>query len=137
MSERLMRLNEDRPIERAKLALTTCQETPNTNVFMKYLNMFIEADKFAPGMTPFADRNFDPKWFKDPFPNNSPQTAAQSNIIWRVFLTPTLLSYRIEPGSKGFGFMSHPLNLVTCQVGLSQMVPKSLISHDTDIIWFG
>lgn len=136
-SERLMRLNEDRPIEGVRLALTTCQETPNTNIFMKYLNMFIEADKFAPGMAPFADRNFGPKWFKDPFSRSSPQTAAQSNAIWRAFLSLTLLSYWIEPGSKGFGFMSHRSNLVTRQLGLSQMVPKSLVSHDTDIIWSG
>lgn len=107
ISERLMLLNKDRLIEGARLALTTCQETPSANIFMKYLNMFIEADKFAPGMAPFADRSFGPKWFKDPFPRSSPQTAAQPNVIWRAFLSPTLLSYRIEPGSKGFGFMSH------------------------------
>lgn len=70
-----MRLNKDRPIEGAKLALITCQETPNASIFMKYLNMFIEADKFAPGMAPFTDMNFGPKWFKDPFPGSSPQTA--------------------------------------------------------------
>lgn len=132
-----MRLNKDRLIEGARLALTTCQETPNANIFIKYLNMFIEVDKFAPGMASFADRNFGPKWFKDPFPGSSPQTAAQANAIWRDFLSPTLLSYRIEPGSKGFGFMSHQLNLVARQLGLSQMVPKSLVSHDTDIIWSG
>lgn len=81
MSERLMRLNEDRPIEGARLALTTCQETLNTSIFMKYLNMFNKADKFALGMAPFAERNYDPKWFKDPFLGSSPQTAAQSNTI--------------------------------------------------------
>ena len=70
-----MQLNEDWPIEGAKLAFTTCQETPNTYIFMKYLNMFIEVDKFAPGMTPFTDRTFNPKWFKDPFPGGSPQAA--------------------------------------------------------------
>lgn len=67
-----MRLNEDRPIEGAGLALTTFPETPNTHLFMKYLNMFIEADKFSPGMAPFADRTFVPKWFKDPFLGGSP-----------------------------------------------------------------
>lgn len=67
-----MRLNEDRSIEGAKQALTTCLETPNTSIFMKYLNMFIEAGKFSPGMAPFAGRNFGPKWFKDPFPGGSP-----------------------------------------------------------------
>lgn len=100
MSERPVRLNEDRPMGGARLALTTCQETPNTSIFMKYLNMFIQVAKFSPGMAPFANKNFGPKWFKDPFPDSSPQTAAQSNMIWRAFLTPTLLSYKIKPGSK-------------------------------------
>lgn len=76
MLERLMRLNEDWPIEGARLALTTCQETPNTSIFMKYLKMFTEAEKFAPGMASFADKNFGPKWFIDPFPGLSPQTAS-------------------------------------------------------------
>lgn len=137
MSERLMRLNEDRPIEGVRLALTNYQETPNTSIFMKYLNMFIEADKFAPGMAPFADRNFGPKWFKDPFPDSSPQSGAQSNVIWRAFLTPTLLSYKIEPGLKGFSFMIYQPNVVARQFGLSQMVPKPLVSHDIDIVWIG
>lgn len=136
-SERLMRLNEDRPIEGARLALMTCQETPNTSIFMKYLNMFIKADKFSPGMTPFADRNFGLEWSRDPFPGSSAQTAAQSNTIWRAFMTPTLLSHKIELGLKGFGFMSYQLNLVARQFGLSQMVPKPLVSHDTDVVWSG
>ena len=70
--ERILRLNEDRPIEGARLALMTCQDTPNKHLFMKYLNMLIEADKFFPGMAPFADRSFGPKWLKDPFPGESP-----------------------------------------------------------------
>lgn len=44
MSEHIMWLNEDRPIEGDRMALMTCQETPNTDIFLKYLNMFIEAD---------------------------------------------------------------------------------------------
>lgn len=131
VSDRIVRLTEDRPIEGAMLALTTCQETPNTHLFMKYLNMFIEVDKSAPGMTSFIDRPFGPKWFKDPFPGGSPQAAAQSNTIWRAFLTPTLLSYRIEPGLKGFGFMSYQPNLVARQFGLSQMVSKPLVLHES------
>lgn len=137
MSKFIMRLNEDRPIEGARFALTTCQETPNKYLFMKYLNMFIEADKFAPSMAPFVDRTFNPKRFKDPFPGGSPQAVAQSNSIWRSFFTPTLSSYRIEAGSKGYDFMSYQPNLVALQFGLSQMVMKPLVSHVTDIVWPG
>ena len=115
----------------------TCQETSNKYLFMKYLNMFIESGKFSPGMTPFADWSFGLKWFKDPLPGESPQATAQSNVIWRAFLTHTLISFKIEAGSKGYGFMSYQPNLVARQLGLSQMVPKPLVSHSTKIIWSG
>lgn len=132
-----MRLNEDRPVEGASLALTTCQETPNKHLFMKYLNMFIEVDKFSPGMASFANRTIGPKWFKDPFPGVSPPDAAQSNAIWIAFLTPILISYMIENGSKGYGFVSYQPNLVDRRFRLSQMVLKPLVSHVTDIVWSG
>lgn len=54
-----------------------------------------------------------------------------------MFLTPTLLSFRIEAGSKGYRFMSYQPNLVALQFGLSQMVLKPLVSHVTDIVWSG
>lgn len=72
VSERMMRLNQDRPIEGVRLALMTCQKTPNKHLFMKYINMFIEATSFVPGMTPFVDRNFGLTWFKNPFPGDFP-----------------------------------------------------------------
>lgn len=137
MSEHILRLNEDRPIEGARLALITCQETPNEHLFMKYLNMFIEADKFFLGMAPFEDRSFGLKWFKDSFSGDSSQAATQSNVVWRAFLTPALLSFRIKAGWRGYDFMSYQPNSVTRQFGLSQMVPKPLVSHVTDIVWFG
>lgn len=84
--ERIMHLNQDRPIEGIRLALMTCQETPNKHFFMKYLNMFIEASSFVPGMATFVDRSFGPTWFKKPFPGGSPQVAALSSVIWKAFL---------------------------------------------------
>lgn len=107
-----MRLNEDRPVEGARLALMTCQETPNKHLCMKHLNMFIEVDSFVRGMAPFMDRSFGPKWFKNPFPGDSPHVAAKSSVVWRGFLTHALLSFRIEAGSNGYGFMSYQPNLV-------------------------
>lgn len=132
-----MRLNEDRLVEGDRLALTTCQETPNKHLFMKYLNMFIKADKFSLGMALLADRIFDLNWFKNPFPGGSPQAAAQSNVIWKAFLTLTLLSYIIETWSKGYNFMSYQPNLVAHQFGLSQMTLKPLVSHVIYIVWSG
>lgn len=67
-----MHLSQDRPIEGVRLALMTCQETPNKHLFMKYINMFIEATSFVQGIAPFVDQSFDPTWFKNPFPGDSP-----------------------------------------------------------------
>lgn len=67
-----MRLTHERPIEGVRLALTTCQEIPNKTLFMKYINMFSETTTFVLGMAPFADRNFGPTWFTNPFPSVSP-----------------------------------------------------------------
>lgn len=47
------------------------------------------------------------------------------------------MSFRIEVGSKGYGFMSYQPNLVARQFGLSQMLPKSLVSYPPDIVWAG
>lgn len=137
MSEHIMCLNQNRRIKGVRLALITCQETPNRHLFMKYINMFIEATSFIPGMSPFMDRNFGPTWFKNPFPGDPPQAAALSSAMWRAFLTPTMLSFRIKVGSKGYGFMNYQPNLVAWQFGLSQMLPKSLVSQPTDIMWAG
>lgn len=99
--------------------------------------MFIEANSFDSGMAPFVNQSFGPKWFKNPFPGDYPEAAGQSSVVWRSFLTSTSLSFRIEAGSEGYGFMSYQSNLVARQFGLSQMLPKSLVSHSTDIVWVG
>ena len=80
-----MRLNEDRSVEGARLALMTCQEAPNKHLFMKYLSVFIEVNSFVPSMAPFVDRSFGPKWSKHHFPGDSPQATAQSSVVWKVF----------------------------------------------------
>lgn len=52
-------------------------------------------------------------------------------------MTPMLLSFKIEVGPKGYGFMRYQPNLVARQFGLNQMLPKPLVSHSTDIVWSG
>lgn len=66
---------------RRKTLLDDMSEAPNKHLFMKYLNMFIEVDSFVPGMAPFLDRSFSPKWFKNHFPCDSPQDATQSSVV--------------------------------------------------------
>lgn len=60
-----------------------------------------------------------------------------SIVVWMAFLTPMMFSFRTEAGSRGYGFMSYQPNLVARQLGLSQMLPKYLVSHLTDILWVG
>lgn len=119
VSKRIMHLTQKCPIEGVRLALTTYQEVPNKTLFMKYINLFSETTTFVSGKALFADRNFGPTWFTNPFPGVSPQTAAHSNVVWRAFLTPTMLSFRIKTGTKGYGFMNYQPNLVAQQFGLS------------------
>ena len=59
------------------------------------------------------------------------------NVVYRAFVTPTLLSFIIDTGSKRYGFMSYQPQLVARQFGLGQMLPMSLFSHHIDIVWVG
>lgn len=129
-----MCLTHEHPIEGVRLALTTCQEVPNKTLFMKYISLFNETTTLVSGMRPFADQNIGLTWFTNPFPRVSPQTAAHLNAVWRAFLTPTMLSFRIEIGTKGYGFMNYQPNPVARQFGLSQLLPKYLVSHSFDIV---
>lgn len=104
---------------------------------MKYINLFSETTTFVSGMAPFADQNFGPTWFTNSFPGVSPQVDAQSNAVWRVFMPPIMMSFRIETRTKGYGFMNYQPNLVARQFSLSQMLQKSLVSHSSDIVWAG
>lgn len=67
-----MHLTQECPIEGVQLTLTTCQEVPNKTLFVKYINLFSETTTFVSGMAHFAERNFGPTWFRNPFPGISP-----------------------------------------------------------------
>lgn len=100
--------------------------------------MFIEANTFQQGMAPFCARNFGPSWFTTPFPALSPRMSAQPSLIWCTFLTPTLLSTRLEANSStSYGLVSYQPNLVARQFGLSQPLPNPFFHHTQDIMWAG
>lgn len=57
---------------RRKTFLDDLSRDPNKHLFMKYINMFIEATSFVQGISLFVDRNIGPTWFKNHFPGDSP-----------------------------------------------------------------
>lgn len=116
----------------------TGQDPQSKTLFMRYINMFVEANTFHQGMAPFHARKFGPSWFTNPFLALTPRTAVQPGLIWRAFLTPTLLSSRLEANtSTSFGLVSYQPNLVARQFGLSQLLPNSFFHHTQDIMWAG
>lgn len=62
------RLNVERPIEGLRLALMTGQDPQSHTIFLRYVNMFVEANTFHQGMAPFHARKFGPSWFTILFP---------------------------------------------------------------------
>lgn len=116
-----MHVEHTKRVEGTKLALNTPHCNINKHVFMKYINLFLEIHVFVSTMALFVDQSFCPKWFRNPLPSVTPPTAAHLNVIWAAFLTPNLLSYGIETGTKCYGFTSYQPNLVARQSGISQM----------------
>jgi hypothetical protein len=100
--------------------------------FLFYFNAFLQLKEFKPSFTPFLDRPIGPQWFVHPFP---PLLECEEKItdIWRAFLTPTLLSCRFGTASTDFGLVGYFPNLVSRQFGLTQILPKSIYSHERDI----
>ncbi|XP_058787635.1 uncharacterized protein LOC131661987 [Vicia villosa] len=137
VSRSILEVMYDRRVEGIKLAFQTPQDESNRPNLLKYVRLFSECKTFIASMAPFSNRCFGPTWFKAVFPGNTPTLRAQLNAIWAAFLTPTLLSHRIESTGKCYGFVSYQPNLVSRQFGLSQMLPKSLYSHDNDICYSG
>lgn len=117
------------------LAWITPQETPSQKILLKYINLFLESTIFYSTMAHFVDRCVDPSWFRNRFPGVSPSTIVTSNFVWEAFMTPTLLSTRIEDGTPNYGFVGYQPNLVAIQFGFSQMLPCSLYIHEDDICW--
>ena len=99
--------------------------------------MFVEANTFHQGMAPFCERKFGPSWFTTPYPPLSVK-AVHTGSIWRVFLTPTLLSTKIEANvSTSLGVVGYQPNLVARQFGLSQPLPDSIFQDPRDLMWAG
>lgn len=79
------------------------QLTPNDEgqalqpTFMGYIMMFAKHHVFTSSMALFAFRKHDPKWFTRTFPSPSKKQETKSLLIWEAFLTPKIITLRLNP----------------------------------------
>ncbi|KAL6551057.1 hypothetical protein OROMI_021545 [Orobanche minor] len=106
-------------------------------IFMRYMRIFMNIKKFKPQYAPWMERKTGPYWYGEDFPVFDPANAEEVNEIWKIYLTPTVLSCRIENKKSGFGLVGYQPNLVSRQFGLSQPRPKSLFSSKQKIVLGG
>jgi hypothetical protein len=109
-------------------------EQQSQKLFMKYMKIFLEFDKFLPRHTPFLERKFGPAWFTEDFPAMDPDNDEEVNEIWKAYLDPTVISCRIGVNSNCIGLVGCQPNLVSRQFGLTQIRPKSLFENASRIV---
>lgn len=137
VSPAIMEVMHDQHVEGIKLTLQTPQCEPNKKNFINFIKHFSDCNVFLSSMALLSNRCFSPNWFRAIFSRKTPTTHAQLNVVWASLFTPTLLSYRIELTGKCYGFIGYQPNQVSQQIGLSQMLPKSLFTCENDICWSG
>ncbi|KAI5429080.1 hypothetical protein KIW84_033900 [Lathyrus oleraceus] len=103
---------KSRAIKVTRLAWIIPQENPLPRILLKYINLFLDSPVFDGSMDPFMDLLIGPSWLRNRFLDVSPSSATMSNLVWAAFLTPTLLSTRIEVGAPGYGFVGYQPILV-------------------------
>jgi hypothetical protein len=125
-----------RQSEGARLALLRYRETNLTTrqLFFHYFKTLLEFDEITPKNTPFVKRAVGPAWFRRPFPAINPKEEEDTNNIWSMFLTPTILSSRQGVERRHLGLVGYQPNLVARQFGLSQFRPKSLFKNKDEIV---
>ncbi|KAK2396658.1 hypothetical protein QL285_058303 [Trifolium repens] len=109
-------------------------EQNTQKLFVKYMKIFLNFDKFLPRHAPFLERKYGPTWFTEDFPALYPDNEEEVNEVWSPYLEPTVLSCRIGVKSNQLGLVGYQPNCVSRQFGLSQMRPKSLFEKADNIV---
>lgn len=79
--------NDDRSIEGTALSLTTPDDPPIENTFMRYISMYIKTKVFVVTMAPFVNQCVGPGWFRNRFVGFTLTVVVEGNAIWETFLT--------------------------------------------------
>jgi hypothetical protein len=77
-----------------RLSPNSFEQQPQ-KLFMKYMKIFLNFDKFLPRHAPFLERKFGPAWFTEDFPATDQDNEEEVNEIWKAYLDPTVISCRI------------------------------------------
>ena len=125
-----------RAVEGTRLNLLTPEdkELSPADAFNFYFKMFSQQKQFMSTMAPFASRKYGLEWFRRSFPPGKSEEEAESFVIWRAFLKPTVLSARLTPGEKSYSLVAYQPNMVARQFGLTQLLPRSLFLTEDSVI---
>lgn len=94
------------------------QITPNDEgqafrpTFMSYVMMFEKHHEFTSNMAPFTTRKYGPEWFTRHFPSPTKNQEIESLLIWETFLTPKLITLRLNPSKSQVTLIAYQPNLV-------------------------
>jgi len=122
----------NRSIEVIGLAVLQYGNRASQDLFSIAYEAFLGCDTFTPSLAPFMNRACGPNWFKKEFPTTKIDDEAETNAIWKAYLTPTFLSSRTK-STYPFGLYGYQPNLAARQIGLMQPKPSSLYKFLDDL----
>jgi hypothetical protein len=105
---------DNRMVEGGRLVrLSPSSLEQNTQkLFVKYMKIFLNFDKFLPRHAPFLERKYGPTWFTEDFPALYPDNEEEVNEVWSAYLEPTMLSCRIGVMTNQLGLVGYQPNCV-------------------------
>lgn len=98
--------------------------------------MFSKCHEFTSNMVPFATRKYGPEWFTRPFPSSTKNQETESLLIWEAFLTPKLITLRLNSSKSQVTLIPYQPNLVARQFELIQVLPKCLYDRKITLILY-
>jgi len=103
-------------------------------LFSEAFNVFLHCNVFTPSLAPFSMRACGPAWFTREFPTKDDEYEEETNVIWKAYLTPMLLSSKATPNTStgSYGAYGYQPNLVARQFGLVQIRPCSFYQSKED-----
>lgn len=105
---------------------------PDWEAFSTYFLMFAKHHNLTPTLAPFVKRTHSLEWFTRKLSSTSDQEV-EANKIWEAFLTPNLISTRLGTSKENVKILCYQPNLVSCQFGVSQTMPKPFFNQKNEL----